>query len=306
MIEIIAPILLLVLLGGVLARLRFLGHGFMADLNKLVFYIALPALLFRSVAHAENPGTQTFWLLALIITATVVIAGIGWMGASLVGLPHSSRATLSQLAFRGNVAFIGLPVLVYAFEGMPGRQQALATTVIVLGFLMAFFNILAVLLFNVGQPAKNSWRAALRSIFTNPLILAAMAGFPLAFSHTRLPLFLDRALEALGGAAIPIALLCIGGSFTHAKFSGKFSGILTAAVLKTFLLPTLVFVLAPFFGISGVNLRIALVLSACPIATVAFIMAKQMGGDDHLASASIVLSTILCAISLPWVLFLSR
>jgi hypothetical protein len=105
---------------------------------------------------------------------------------------------------------------------------------------MAFFNILAVLLFNVGQPAKNSSWAALRSIFTNPLILAAMAGFPLAFSHTRLPLFLDRALEALGGAAIPIALLCIGGSFTHAKFSGKFSGILTAAVLKTFLLPTLV------------------------------------------------------------------
>lgn len=305
-IEIIAPILLLVLLGVFLARLRFLGNGFLGNLNKLVFWIALPALLFRSVAHAENPGSETWLLLALLIAATFIVAGLGWLGASLMGLPPSSKGAFSQSVFRGNFAFIGLPVLAYALNGMPGSQQAFATAVIVLSFLTTFCNILAVVVLNAGHPTSNSWRLMLRSIFTNPLILSGMAGMPFAFSHTRLPLSIDRTLEALGGAAVPIALICIGGSLAHARLRGKVSTILTAALLKTFLLPALVFFLAPFFGILGVDLRIALVLAACPTATVSFIMAKQMNGDEHIASGVIVLSTILSAASLPWALFLSR
>ncbi|MEI6036027.1 MAG: AEC family transporter [Verrucomicrobiae bacterium] len=306
MIQILAPILLLVLIGLFLAHLRFLGREFMGDLNKLVFWVALPALLFRSVAHADKPGPATFSLLGLLVVGTLLIAAAGWTSARLLRLPQSSRGTLSQSAFRGNLAYIGIPVLAYSFEGLPGKKEAFATAVIAMAFLMAVYNALSVVLLSSGQRSQNPLRTVLRSIFTNPLLLAGMAGTPLAFTATRLPVFLDRTLESLGGAAVPIALLCIGGSIAHAKLGDRLGGILAAALLKNLFSPLLVYFLSPLFGIVGDDLKIALVLAACPTAAVSFVMVRQMGGDEPLASRSIVLSTIFAAASLPLALFLSR
>ena len=306
MIPILAPIVLLVLLGVFLGRLRFLGPEFSGDLNKLVFWVALPALLFRSVAHAGHPGPQTFSLLGLLVVATGVAAVAGWIAAGLLGLPRTSRGTLSQSAFRGNLAYIGLPVLAYAFEGLPGKTESFGTAVIVTAFVMALYNILAVVVLSIGHHSERPVRAALASSFTNQQLRACMAGIPLALTRTALPLFLDRTLESLGGAAVPIALLCIGGSLAHAKIGDKAGGIVAAAALKTFAVPVLVFFLAPAFGIAGTDLRIALVLSSCPTAAAAFVMARQMKGDAPLASGSIMLSTLFAAASIPLALFFSR
>lgn len=306
MISILAPILLLVLLGVILGRLRFLGHDFLSDLNKLVFWIALPALLFRSVVHAEHPGPQMFSLLALLLAATAVAAAVGWLAAILLRLPSSSHGTLSQSAFRGNLAYIGIPVLAYAFEGLPEKREAFGTVVLIVAFLMMFFNVLAVVVLSIGQQSERPVRTAIRSIAGNPLLLSGLAGIPFAYTQTHLPLFLDRTLESLGGAAVPVALLCIGGSLAHARLGNKASGIFVAAGIKTFLVPAIVFFGARACGFSGTDLRIALVLAACPTAAASFVMARQMHGDGVLASGSIVASTILSAASIPLALFLSR
>ncbi len=303
MISILAPILLLVLLGLFLARMRFLGRGFMGDLNKLVFWIALPAFLFRSTAHAEQPGPETFSLLALLLTATVIIAAAGWFASRFLRLPLSC-GTLSQSAFRGNLAYIGIPVLTYLFDSLPEKPALFATAVITMAALMVAYNILAVIVLSGGARSDKTWRAAFRSIFTNPLLLACLFGVPLALTATRLPLFLDRALEALGGAAVPIALLCIGGSLAHIRLGARLPAIATAALLKTLVLPLAVYCLSPVFGITGNELRVALVFSACPTAAASFVMVRQMNGDESLASGSIVLSAIFALASIPLALLL--
>ncbi len=304
MIHILAPVILLVGLGFFLARLRFLGRGFMDDLNKLVFWITLPALLFRSVVHADRPGPATFSLVALLVCATLAAALGGWVFARLIQLPRSSWGTFSQSCFRGNLAYIGIPVLAYAFEG--SDPSNFSTAVIVMAFLMAVFNILAVLVLQSGHSSGGSWRLMLRSIFTNPLLLAGLSGIPFAYLHITLPLFLDRTLEALGGAAVPIALLCIGGSLAHARRFERIGAIFGAALIKTFCVPLFVWLVAGAFGISGADLRIALVLAACPTAAASYIMAKQMNGDEVLAGGSIVMSTLLSGLSIPLVLLIAR
>ncbi|MFZ4774514.1 MAG: AEC family transporter [Terrimicrobiaceae bacterium] len=304
MIQILAPLLLLVLLGLFLARMRFLGREFMGDLNKLVFWVALPALLFRSAAHAEQPAPGTFSLLLLLVIASLLIAAAGWLSSRLLRLPHSSSGTFSQSAFRGNLAYIGIPVLAYLFGSGQDKRVSFATAVIAMAFLMTVYNILAVVVLSGGVQSNKTWRAALRSIFTNPLLLSCLAGVFLALTQTRLPLFLDRALETLGSASVPIALLCIGGSLAHVRLGQRVGAIMTAALLKTLVLPLLVYSLAPLFGVTGDELRIALVFSACPTAAASFVMVCQMNGDESLASGSIVLSTIFSIASLPLALFL--
>ncbi len=303
----ILPLLLLVALGAGLARIRFLGASFMADLNRLAFWVALPALLFRSVVHAESPGQQTFHLLGVLVIATLLTAAIGWLAAVPLRLPPGSRGTLSQSAFRGNMAYIGVPVLSYAFAGVPGGKESFATAVIVMALLMALYNVIAVFVLQASrrEGSRPFFSAALRSIFTNPLLISGLAGLPFAFTHTSLPVFFDRALESLAGAAVPIALLCIGGSLAQARIGHRLNGIVSAALLKTAGMPLITLLLIPAFHLHPAEIRIALVLAACPTAAAAYIMAREMDGDESLASGSIVLSTVFSAASLPLALLLS-
>ena len=296
-IETLAPLILLIALGAGLARIAFLGREFMGDLNKLAFWIALPALLFTSASHAEEPGAQTWTLLGVMVAGTLLICGAAWIAAVALRMPLPVRGTLMQSAFRGNLAYIGIPVLAYSL----GRDaRAMATAVVVMVLSMAFYNVLAVIVLQ--QPGRHAGGSdllrVLKSIATNPLMLSGILGLAVSFSGVALPGFLDRALASLGGAAVPIALLCIGGSLATTPLRGRRSWITAAALLKIALLPALVFVLGRLAGLGPQEQRIALVLSACPTAAASFVMAKQMGGDEALASGSIALSTVLSALSL--------
>ncbi len=304
----LSPILLIVALGFGLARIRFLGGEFMADLNKLAFWIALPALLFRSVAHAERPGPQTLHLFGLMVLVTLIGAGAGWLAAILLRQPRAAHGTLSQAAFRGNLAYVGIPVLSYVVADAASRRETFASAVIVMTALMAVYNILAVLVLQASQH-QFSWKSlgpALKTIVTNPLLLAGLAGLPLGLTQTPLPLFLDRTLEALGGAAVPIALLCIGGALATPGARAPRTAVFSAALLKTAALPALVWFLAPVFQLHAAEFQVALVLAASPTAAASYVMAVQMQGDEALAGRAIVLSTLLAGVSLPVVLWLSK
>jgi predicted permease len=302
LVDTLAPLLLLIVLGVCLARIRFLGQAFMADLNKLAFWIALPALLFTSANRAAAPDVQTWRLLAVLFGGTIFIILVA-LGTSLVcGMPVGARGTLLQSAFRGNLAYIGIPVLAYSFSETQadGGSRAMATAVIVMVLTMAFYNILAVIVLQASNHSAQGadWRQMARAIATNPLLLAGLLGLLVPMLGITLPSFLQRALESLGAAAVPIALMCIGGSLATTRLRGRRSWIVIGALLKVVGLPVLVFFMSLFAGLGAVEQRIALVLSSCPTAAAAFVMARQMGGDEALASGTIALSTLLSFISL--------
>jgi len=307
-VETLAPLILLIALGAGLAHIKFLGPVFMADLNKLAFWIALPALLFTSANHATEPGSQLGWLLVVVFVATILISLVAWGTSYALRMPGHVRGTLIQSAFRGNLAYIGLPVLAYSFTMMPSEDgtRAMATAVIVMVLTMASYNILAVIVLQISQHSGQvSIRKLVILIATNPLLIAGILGLIVPLLGLKLPKFVNAALESLGSAAVPIALLCIGGSLAITSLKGRRSWILTAAALKVVLLPLIVYGLARLVGLGPAEQRIALVLTSCPTAAAAFVMAKEMGGDTALASGSIALSTVLSAASLAAVLWVT-
>jgi malate permease and related proteins len=302
LVDTLAPLVLLIALGAALARIRFLGSAFIADLNKLAFWIALPALLFTSASGAAAPSSGTFRLFAVMVVGTALITLLALAASFALRMPASTRGTLMQAAFRGNLAYIGIPVLAYSFSESPTESstRALATAVIVMVFTMALYNILAVIVLqsSIHAPGGIDWRRSALAILSNPLLLAGLLGLIVPLLRITLPSFLQRALEALGAAAVPIALMCIGGSLATTTLQGRRSWIVTAALLKVAVLPFLVFLLTRLTGLEPADQRTALVLASCPTAAAAFVMARQMGGDEALASGSIALSTLLSFISL--------
>jgi len=303
--ETLAPLAILILLGSVLAHIRFLGEPFIADLNKLAFWIALPALIFTSAGGGSLSGGSIGPIFAVLLGATLLITFVAWIASYALGMPATARGTLAQSAFRGNLAYIGLPVLANSFGT---NSPALSAGVIAMVLTMAVYNILAVVVLQASRPSasKDGGRGALRSIATNPLLIAGLLGLIVPLLHLTLPLFLDRTLQSLGAAAVPIALLCIGGSLVIVPMRGRQISIVAAALLKIAVLPAIVYGLGRLGGLDASALRIALVFAACPTAAASFVMARQMGGDEALASGSIALSTLLSALSLSAALWLTR
>lgn len=304
------PLILLIGLGATLSHIRFLGQQFAADLNKLAFWIALPALLFRSAAGASRAGTDTWRLLAVMLLTTVLVAVLAWGWSRFLGIPRSGQGTFVQSAFRGNLAFIGIPVLAASATDLPESISVplLASAVIVMTLTMAFYNVLAVVVLQASRGSSGSGAGAadmLRPIVTNPLLLAGLSGLALAVTGLRLPGFLDRTLEVLGGAAVPIALLCIGGSLSTTAFVGRRSWIAWAAFFKVAISPAVAFGLIHLMGLGPMERRIATVFAATSTAAAAYVMARQMAGDESLASGSIALSTVLSAVSLAAVLLMA-
>jgi predicted permease len=296
--ETLLPLALLIALGSALAHIRFLGATFIADLNKLAFWVALPALIFTTANH-DAPFEPAMWrLFGVMVAGTFLIALLAWASSFALRMPPQTRGTMVQAAFRGNLAYIAIPVLANSFAAMSPAQVTGGILVIVL--TMALYNILAVVVLQLSRHSfrEMDWRRMGRSLGTNPLLLAGLLGLLVPLLRLHLPAFLTATLNSLGAASIPLALLCIGGSLVVIPRQGKMLWIVIAAACKTVLLPILVFFLGRLAGLGPAEERIALVLAACPTAAAAFIMVSQMGGDPALASGSIALSTLLSAFSL--------
>jgi predicted permease len=306
-VETLLPVVLLIILGWLLARFRFLGEGFMADLNKLTFYVALPAFIIRSMTEVQVPAGPAFRLFLILLVCTVIAVLMAPALAWLLGARRASLGSVAQAAFRGNLAYGGLPILTYSLIGeVPETKlMVLGLGLLVFAPLTASYNLLAVLCLQPGGSWRDlaGWGRTLRSIATNPLLISCLVGFGLALMNFRFPAPLHQALTALGGVALPVALLCIGGAFTHIRFEGRYRSIWVAVGVKLLVLPLLAWLGCEWFGVEGFERRIVLLFAAVPTAATAYTMAKEMGGDEIVTSAAIALSTVLAFITLTLVLW---
>ena len=299
-VAIILPVFLVILLGGVLTRTRFLDAELIAGLNRLTYYVGLPAYLFSSIAGAAFGGGRAAALFGVMSGASLLVLFVGYGVAKLRRVPAESVGSFLHAAIRGNLAYIGLPVvtLALAAHGADGlRQEAL----LAMAPLVVVTNTLGVLLLLIGhaKPGPAMLRSLVWQLATNPLLLASAAG------GVGLPAWLTQSVAVTGQLALPLALLCIGGTLVVMSLRGKRTTAFLASLLKVAAAPLLGWPLARWAGLSPDELRIVLLFLATPTAAASFTLAGKLGGDEALAASSVVLSTALSILSLSAVLTLA-
>ena len=136
-------------------------------------------------------------------------------------------------------------------------------------------------------------RGMVVKIAKNPLILASIVGVTLFYLPFEMPGFLLNSFGLTGQMAAPAALICVGGSMAYVSMEGRYRSATVAAVLKTVAVPCLSVLIAMPFHLTDTSRIVLLILSACPTAVASYVMAKQMNGDEALASGAIVISTVL-------------
>ena len=301
----ILPVCLLMALGAALARFRFLPEPFFAQMNRLGFWVLLPTLLFCTIVKAPtSAGAAGLKVGLLLCVCSVAVTLAGWLVARAMGLPGGSARALMQAAMRGNLAYTALPVLIYAFGE---RSAAAAAAAFALAPSIPFYNFWAVLILTqTGGPRRGQLARAAAALLRNPLIIGCALGLAAQKSGARLPDSLFSAVEALGRAALPCALLALGAGLTPERLRASFKPALAATALKLVAMPVIGLALARAAGISGDTLLIALLFLASPCAVTSYVMADQMGADKELAGSAIVLSTLLCLPVMTVILLLFR
>ena len=296
------PIFFLVGLGFVLKRRAFFTDEFVQGANAFVYRVSLPALILSSLVDGLPEFRDAKWVILVFSVATLLVQLLAFLYSRWARHDGARAATFIQAAFRGNLAFFGIPVLTGAYGRLPGLEGFIATAVLVFAPGMLLYNICAVVLFYVLPGERRGYFRALGGIASNPLIVAAIIGMLIGGLFAPLPGFLTRTLELLAAPAAPLALLCIGTAMADSDGNLRVGDSLAASVFKLAITPLLAFLIARLAGLAGEGMQILMVFATCPTAAASFVFAREMGGDATLASNGVVLSTLLSPIAITVVL----
>ena len=304
-VAIVLPVFLVILLGAVLARTGFLRAELIAELNRLTYYVGLPAYLFSSIAGATFGGGRAATLFGVMAGASLLVLFVGYAVAKLRRVPAESLGSFLHAAIRGNLAYIGLPVVTLALTAH-GADRLRQVALLAMAPLVVVTNTLGVLLLLVGhqKPGPAMLRSLTWQLVSNPLLLASGAGVACAAGGGLLPAWFLQTVAVTGQLALPLALLCIGGTLVVMPLRGKRTTAFLASLLKVGVAPLLGWPLARWAGLSPDEMRITLLFLAAPTAAASFTLAGKLGGDEALAASSVVLSTVLSIVSLSAVLAL--
>ena len=291
------PVFLLIVLGFILKRslmrLDTQWHG----LERLTYYVLFPTLLIQTLVKAD--------------LSSVPVAGVGGalmlsaLAMSLLCLalrPVFSRCNIDGPAFtsifQGATRWQTYVALAVSSNLFGHTGLALASVAMVA--IIPLVNVFSVsVLAHYAAPEKQSLRAIVMTVLTNPLIWACAIGLAVNVTHLPLPQVWHDVAEALGRSSLGIGLLVTGAGL---QLAGMFRPSLAASIaviLKLILMPVLGVALALWFGISGSSLVIVAVCSAVPTSSSAYVLARQMGGDAPLLAQIITLQTILAAVTMP-------
>lgn len=310
----VLPIILIILLGYLLKRARFLTADFLKIGNWLVFHVCLPAMLFVNVYNIEGFAAIDWQIVLYSICAIVLLFGLGLVMTLATTREPLRRGVLWQCAFRSNYALIGLS-LVSALGG----GEAAAIAAILSAFTIPVFNIFGVIALSVFVGRKESWQKTAKTmvlgIVKNPLILSiALALLCLAVREAQVAIcgrvvfslkdhtpFLYTAAQNLKSVASPFALLVLGGQFAFSAVKKLWKEIVSGTLGRIILAPLVgigfAVVLSKMGIVScGVNEFPALIaLFGSPTAVSSAVMAGQMGADEQLAT-QLVVWTSICSI----------
>lgn len=293
---IVAPIFALIAIGYVTVRTGLIGGSAGEGLSAFVFVLAIPALLFRTVATADLPNLNPapYWLAYFIPLALVWLAGSTF--ARLAGRDRAERAVIGFTAAQSNTVLIGIPLILGVF-GEAGRVPIVLLLAVHLPVTMTLVTVLI----ERGAGAAATVKL-IRSLVTHPILIGIFAGLAWRLTGQKLPEIPLSIVTFLSQSAAPCALVATGMGLVRVSFTGSRLLIVGVGALKLILHPLLVFLLAKHvFVLPPVWIGAATLFAACPSGINAFLVAERYRKAEAIASGTIALTTLIAVVTTTFV-----
>lgn len=282
------PDFLLIATGFVLCRCTPLDRPLWAGVERLVYVVLFPALLFASIVR--NPldlGTALpVALAALTVTAVGVALAYGLRLAP--GVDARLHASGAQVAFRFN-SYVAL-----ALADRLGGAAGVAWMAVIVSVCVPACNVAA-----VWPLARQGGQGYLRELARNPLIIATVSGLVFNLLGLRLPDLATTTLSRIGAAALPLGLMAVGAGLQMGALreAPRLAGALLA--IRHLVLPAVAVAAVLGLGLPAVQAAVVVAFAALPTASSAYVLAVRMGGAGGFVAGLVTVSTLVGMLSLP-------
>ncbi len=283
--DVALPAFLLVFAGAGAARAGWIDAAGAKGLNAFVYYLAIPAALFRAASEGALLDSFDWRLMAAYFGPALVLL------AAAEAL--SRRASVEERAITGmgacfsNNVFLGMPVIV---AHMGGQAAGPMTTII--AFATMLFIGLPVLRIEAARGRRGALAAAAGRVLANPLLAAIALGTAWALLPWRLPEPAAAAVDLLAAASAPAALAGLGAALAGYRIAGNLRDSTAVCALKLLAHPLMTWLVADAVGLGKFETAVAVLAAAMPVGANVFVVAQHYGVYERRASAAVVLSTL--------------
>lgn len=297
------PIFLMMLLGLLFRKIGWIDEVFASKMNKFVFLVPLPVLLFEDLATVDFAEVWDMKFVLFCFGATLISIVIA-AAVSFLWKDRSIQGEFIQASYRSSAALLGIAFIqnIYGDAGM--------APLMIIGSV-PLYNVMAVVVLSFFQPERKKldrqvWINTLKGIITNPIILGIIAG--LLWSALRLPIpsILEKTVSNIGAVATPMGLMAMGATFDIRKAFGKAKPAVAASVMKLVGFAALFLPLAVWLGFRREQLVAILIMLGSATTVSCYVMARNMGHEGALTSSTVMLTTLFSAFTVTGWLYILR
>ena len=297
------PVFLMMVLGWVFHKLGFIDDVFADKLNKFVFLIPLPVLVFEDLAtvdfsEAWNPKFVLFCFVVTLLSITLAIL------ISFLWKDKSVQGEFIQASYRSSAALLGIAFItnIYGDSGM--------APLMIIGSV-PLYNAMAVVVLSFFKPQRGRIDKALilktlKGIVTNPIIIGIVLGLAWSALSIPMPAILSKTVSNIGSIASPLGLMAMGASFDLKKAAGQIKPAVAAAFMKLVGFALIFLPIAVNLGFRNEELVAILIMLGSATTVSCYVMARNMGHEGTLTSNTVMLTTLFSAFTLTMWLFILR
>lgn len=297
------PVFLMMVLGYLLHKIGWMDDEFASKMNRFVFRVPLPVLLFGDLAAVDFARVWNMKFVSFCFGVTVISIAVS-AGISFLWKDRSIQGEFIQASYRSSAAILGIAFIqnIYGTAGM--------APLMIIGSV-PLYNVMAVLVLSLFKPGQRGldrdvMKTTLWGIATNPIILGIAAG--LLWSALRLPMpqIMGKMISSVGGVTTPMGLMAMGAAFDLRRAFAKVKPAVTAAFIKLIGFCAVFLPAAVRLGFREEELVAILVMLGSATTVTCFVMAKNMGHEGVLSSSVVMLTTLFSAFTLTGWLYLLR
>lgn len=294
------PVFALIALGNLLKHIKLTSDSFLRTSDRLVYFIFFPLMLFWKIGGASTSMTINWNLCFAAICSVFLLYLLSMVYIKFAKVSHFKAGSFSQSCYRFNT-YIGMAIIINALGEAGVRQFG-----VLIGFAIPFINVMAVSTLiwfsNENYAFAERIRLTLKALVSNPLIIACVAGILYSRFQRPFPVFLANTFQLASLVTLPLALISIGGGLTFKSLKGDLKLSFAASVFKLLALPAVGYFFLNMFAVTGLSFKVGMIFFALPTSTAIYVLSSQLNSDTELASAAIMLSTLLSFVFLTLVL----
>jgi len=285
---------IVIVVGYLLRRTATLGPAAIEVLSRVAFFVASPALLFVTLAHAD---VRSVFSAPLAVTA--VSSSVACLLYLPIGLlrrrPRGETAVGSMASGYVNAGNLGIPIATYALGNAAEVAPVMLFQLTVLAPVFSTVLDLMSARANGGQPPL---LRTLTAPARNPIALSSAAGLVVSATGIQPPAAVLAPVQLIGNLAVPAMLLAFGLSLRGASLPGAGDSgpsLIAVLLLKNLVQPALALMLGLLLGLEGHALLAVVVCAALPTAQNVFGHAVRFGQGVVLGRDAGLATTLLSA-----------